>query len=133
MDGGRVEVFELDIYTVVLAERATKIVCELERVPVRKRPAVSCLRTMRTAFPLGRRWFATDFCSGGRMEPRAPPRAERSCGLDEHFCGNEPVRIRKWSRQDVGRIPGSALMRRQRLGRPIGAGQVHLSLGAGEL
>lgn len=41
MDGGRVEVFEHDIYTVVPAERAAEIVCELERVPVRGRPAVS--------------------------------------------------------------------------------------------
>ena len=41
MDGGRVEVFEHDIYTVVLAERATDIPRALERVPERKRPAVS--------------------------------------------------------------------------------------------
>ena len=41
MDGGRVEVFEHDIYTVVLADRATDIPRALERVPERKRPIVS--------------------------------------------------------------------------------------------
>jgi hypothetical protein len=41
MDGRRVEVFEHDIYTVVLADRATDIPHALERVPERKRPAVS--------------------------------------------------------------------------------------------
>ena len=41
MDGGRVEVFEHDIYTVVLADRATDIPRALERVPERKRPEVS--------------------------------------------------------------------------------------------
>jgi len=42
MGSGRVEVFEHDIYTVVLAERATDIPRALERVPARKRPTVSC-------------------------------------------------------------------------------------------
>lgn len=41
MGGARVEVFEHDIYTVVLAERATDIPRALERVPERKRPMVS--------------------------------------------------------------------------------------------
>jgi hypothetical protein len=41
MGGGRVEVFEHDIYTVVLAERATDILRALTRVPERKRPMVS--------------------------------------------------------------------------------------------
>lgn len=41
MAGGRVEVFEHDVYTVVLAERATDIPRALERVPERKRPALN--------------------------------------------------------------------------------------------
>ena len=41
MSGGRVEVFEHDIYTVVLADRAADIHRALERVPERKRPVVS--------------------------------------------------------------------------------------------
>ena len=43
MGGGRVEVFERDIYTIVLADRATDIHIPraLERVPERKRPVVS--------------------------------------------------------------------------------------------
>ncbi|MBR7839432.1 hypothetical protein KDL01_39600 [Actinospica durhamensis] len=41
MDGGRVEVFEHDIYTVVLAERATDIARALDRVPEHKRPTIS--------------------------------------------------------------------------------------------
>jgi hypothetical protein len=41
MGGGRVEVFEHDIYTVVLADRAADIPRALERVPERKRPMVS--------------------------------------------------------------------------------------------
>jgi hypothetical protein len=41
MGGGRVEVFEHDIYTVVLADRATDIPRALDRVPERKRPVVS--------------------------------------------------------------------------------------------
>jgi hypothetical protein len=41
MSGGLVEVFEHDIYTVVLADHATDISHALARVPERKRPAVS--------------------------------------------------------------------------------------------
>jgi hypothetical protein len=41
MSGARVEVFEHDVYTVVLADRATDILHALTRVPERKRPAVS--------------------------------------------------------------------------------------------
>lgn len=39
--GGRVEVFEHDVYTVVLADRATDIPRALGRVPERKRPLVN--------------------------------------------------------------------------------------------
>lgn len=39
--GGRVEVFEHDVYTVVLADRATDIPHALERVPERERPLVN--------------------------------------------------------------------------------------------
>lgn len=41
MGGGRVEVFEHDIYTVVLAERATDISRALDQVPEHKRPAIN--------------------------------------------------------------------------------------------